>query len=102
MVGVSRRLLNTFHAQMPFLRWPLDHIYHSPHFQLIEMHRLPSIGSDHFPMFVSLMLASPQKKDKTTTHLDHFEASQTDDLLADHDVQEDDVPTPTRAERASN
>ncbi len=91
---IGRRLLNTFHAGLPFLRWPLDHLYHSPHFQLIEMHRLPSIGSDHFPLFVSLLLTSTERKEQMTTDLDHREVSQTNALLEDHDVDETDVPTP--------
>ena len=51
---VGRGLFNTFHAKYFFLRWPLDHIFHSYHFKLNEIRRLPFTGSDHFPMFLSL------------------------------------------------
>ena len=52
----GRGFFNTFHAHHWFLRWPLDHIFCSKHFQLNGLRRLPSMGSDHFPMFVELEL----------------------------------------------
>lgn len=53
---IGRTFLNTFHAKYPFMRWPLDHVFHSPHFRLIELKRLPYFGSDHFPIFAALNL----------------------------------------------
>ncbi len=54
---VGRGFYNTFSATMPWMRWPLDHLFHDPQFRLIEMHREPKIGSDHFPMWFVLALA---------------------------------------------
>ncbi|USA48354.1 endonuclease/exonuclease/phosphatase family protein [Acinetobacter sp. C26M] len=51
---VGRYFMNTFHADYPLLRWSLDHIFHSTDFGLVEMKRLPHIGSDHFPVYVVL------------------------------------------------
>lgn len=51
---VGRHYVNTFHANYPLLRWSLDHIFHSTDFALVEMKRLPNIGSDHFPVYVVL------------------------------------------------
>jgi endonuclease/exonuclease/phosphatase (EEP) superfamily protein YafD len=51
---IGRGLYNTFHAKHPLLRWPLDHVFHSPHFALQEIRLLPSFGSDHFPLFIVL------------------------------------------------
>jgi endonuclease/exonuclease/phosphatase (EEP) superfamily protein YafD len=51
---VGRGFFNTFHAKVPFLRFPLDHFFHSNHFRLIRFKRLPFFGSDHFPVFISL------------------------------------------------
>ncbi|MEX2642396.1 MAG: endonuclease/exonuclease/phosphatase family protein [Acetobacterales bacterium] len=52
----GRGMFNSFHARYPFLRWPLDHVFHSSHFALVRMLRLPSIGSDHFPILAELAL----------------------------------------------
>lgn len=51
---VGRTLLPTFPAAMPWLRWPLDYVFVSPGFALLELRRLPSIGSDHLPIVVDL------------------------------------------------
>lgn len=57
---VGRGMYNTFHAKYPFLRWPLDHLFHSAHFTLARLERLPAIGSDHFPILVRLVLLPGQ------------------------------------------
>jgi endonuclease/exonuclease/phosphatase (EEP) superfamily protein YafD len=51
---VGRGLLPTFHADYKLLRWPLDHVFHSAHFRLQDLKRLPHIGSDHFPIYIRL------------------------------------------------
>lgn len=51
---VGRKYINTFHANYKFLRWSLDHIFHSTDFALVHMQRLPHVGSDHFPVYVVL------------------------------------------------
>ena len=51
---VGRGFYHTFHAKIPFLRFPLDHLFHSNHFRLVEFRRLGYFGSDHFPVFVKL------------------------------------------------
>lgn len=53
---IGRGMYNTFHAGNPILRWPLDHVFHTKHFKLARLERLPNIGSDHFPIFVELAL----------------------------------------------
>ncbi len=54
---VGRGFYNTFSATMPWMRWPLDHLFHAPQFRLLEMARLEKVGSDHFPMWFVLALA---------------------------------------------
>lgn len=53
---VGRGFFNTFHVKYPFLRWPVDHLFHSRHFTLVQLKRLRAFGSDHFPVFVELLL----------------------------------------------
>ncbi len=52
----GRGFFNSFDARYPVLRWPLDHLFHDPRFRLVEVRRLESIGSDHFPMLFGLAL----------------------------------------------
>lgn len=65
---VGRGLYSTFHAEIPILRWPLDHVFHTDHFQLVEIDRLSAIGSDHFPVYAHLVLTpeAPQVQDAPT------------------------------------
>lgn len=51
---IGRGFYNTFHTGYPLLRWPLDHVFHTNDFTVIELSRLTSIDSDHFPMFIKL------------------------------------------------
>ncbi|MEM9855733.1 MAG: endonuclease/exonuclease/phosphatase family protein [Bacteroidota bacterium] len=54
---IGRGFFNTFHAKYRLLRWPLDHVFHSDHFLVGRIERGADIGSDHFPMFIELILA---------------------------------------------
>lgn len=51
---IGRGLLPTFHADYRLWRWPLDHVFHSAHFRVQAIERLPHIGSDHFPIYLRL------------------------------------------------
>jgi endonuclease/exonuclease/phosphatase (EEP) superfamily protein YafD len=51
---IGRGFYNSFNARMPVFRWPLDHVFHSSHFRLVELRRLDPVGSDHFPMLIEL------------------------------------------------
>jgi len=53
----GRGFFNTYHARWPLLRWPLDHVFHSKHFWLRRLRRLPYWGSDHFPVLITLQFA---------------------------------------------
>lgn len=54
----GRGMFNTYHADIPMMRWPLDHIFHSVHFSLIDIRRMPRWGSDHFAVFAHLHLST--------------------------------------------
>lgn len=55
-VRKGRGFFNTYNANYIILRWPLDHIFVSEHFRVVDVERGKYIGSDHFPIFVSLTL----------------------------------------------
>ena len=51
---MGRGFFSTFHAGYRLMRWPLDHVFLSPHFRLLDIKRLPNYGSDHFPIYVAV------------------------------------------------
>ncbi|ARS34746.1 endonuclease/exonuclease/phosphatase family protein [Pontibacter actiniarum] len=55
-VRIGRGLYNSFDATSNILRWPLDQIFVSEEFRLVELRRLPDFGSDHFPFYAELAL----------------------------------------------
>lgn len=57
---IGRGLFATFHADHRFLRYPLDHVFHTNHFDVVEIRRLGHVGSDHFPILIELALRAEQ------------------------------------------
>jgi endonuclease/exonuclease/phosphatase (EEP) superfamily protein YafD len=51
---MGRGFYNSYNARNPLVRWPLDHVFHSNHFRLVELRRCEDIGSDHFPVLIEL------------------------------------------------
>lgn len=51
---IGRGMYSSFNAKYPLIKFPLDHVFHSNHFRLAGLKRLPNIGSDHYPIFISL------------------------------------------------
>lgn len=62
----GRGMFSTFHAKYPLLRWPLDHIFVTEHFTLVNMQRLEAFGSDHFPILATLCYR-PSRQDEHDT-----------------------------------
>ncbi len=79
---VGRGMYNTFHAGYWFLRWPLDHLFHSSHFKLRRIERLPAFGSDHFPILVELLYCGKALRDQNG-----LEAEKEDKQLADKKIK---------------
>ena len=89
---VGRGLFNTFHVDFPFLRWPLDHLFHSSHFNVKNIQRLPSIGSDHFPLYTVLVydpVEGANQEGLQANGQDHIQAKRVSEKK---DVSKKDVP----------
>lgn len=89
---VGRGFYNTFHADFRLLRWPLDHLFHSHHFTLESITRLPSIGSDHYPLLTRLVFAPAHGQDQEPLQPDSDDRSWAQEIARDQDASKGDVP----------
>ena len=92
---VGRGLYASFHADYWLARWPLDHVFFSDEFQVEDLRRMPSVGSDHFPMSVRLRYApreehrvdAPEEEedDREKAHetIETAKAGEVDGLIVD-------------------
>lgn len=55
-VRIGRGLYSTFDVNSLIMRWPLDHYFVTKEFHLSEIERLSEFDSDHFPLYVKLIL----------------------------------------------
>ncbi|WP_027126436.1 endonuclease/exonuclease/phosphatase family protein [Gelidibacter mesophilus] len=55
-VRVGRGFYNSYNADNFLMRWPLDHVFVTKEFQIRKLERLPEISSDHFPIYLELIL----------------------------------------------
>lgn len=62
---VGRGTYATFPAGVPFFHFPLDYVFTSEDWKLKDLEVLPSIGSDHYPIFISLLYdaLAPQRQE---------------------------------------
>lgn len=90
-VRVGRAFLNTFHAAIPLLRWPLDHVFVSRHFQLINLQRHRLSGSDHFSVTAELALVTDEAlaDDRNAKDKDQSYAGE---VMDDQNISENEVP----------
>jgi endonuclease/exonuclease/phosphatase (EEP) superfamily protein YafD len=91
---IGRGMFNTFHADHWFLRWPLDHLFHSDHFTLSFIKRLPSFGSDHFPVLVELTYDKARGKEQEGLQADAEDHALAEEKIAAEPVNESDVHEP--------
>lgn len=80
---VGRGFYNSFDARNPFLRWPLDHLFHSSDFRLVELERLRAIGSDHFPMLFALALTGGGDAENEPEEPDGEDIREAKDVASD-------------------
>lgn len=91
---VGRGLYNSYNARNPLFRYPLDHVFHSTHFKLVRLERLPPIGSDHFPILVELQYEREAEAEQEESH-----ERQGDEQLADFKLEQEQQDHATGADR---
>jgi endonuclease/exonuclease/phosphatase (EEP) superfamily protein YafD len=78
---IGRGFYNTFHARYPFVRFPLDHFFHSNHFRLIDFRRLPYFGSDHFPVLIALSHEPDAAQEQEELRADASEVEEAEEKI---------------------
>ena len=91
---VGRGMFNTFHAKYFFCRWPLDYIFHSRHFTLISMQRLPRFGSDHFALLTNLAFTPREAGDQKGLDADADDHEHADEIAAEAKIRANGVSGP--------
>jgi endonuclease/exonuclease/phosphatase (EEP) superfamily protein YafD len=79
----GRGLFSTFHARIPGLRFPLDHILHSDSFRLVHMRRLPYVGSDHFPVYAMLSFEPSAEAEQDAPSADAGDEREAHETIAE-------------------
>lgn len=78
---IGRGMFNTYHADYWFIRWPLDYFFHSSHFTLEKLIRLPPFGSDHFAILIELIYQPEKKPEQKALQADADDRHQADEKL---------------------
>ena len=91
---VGRGMFNTFHANYWFIRWPLDHLFHSKHFNLSYICRLRGFGSDHFPLLTELLLETGNKLEQNGLETSVNDLAWAKEKADEQGVSKNDVPQP--------
>jgi endonuclease/exonuclease/phosphatase (EEP) superfamily protein YafD len=85
---IGRGFFNTFHADYRFFRWPLDHVFHSNDFTLIDIAREKHIGSDHFPMYIKLNFERKAELEQNKPEAEEEEKDWAQDKIDDAEPRE--------------
>ena len=78
---IGRGMYNSYHADYPFLRYPLDHIFASDDFAIVELRRLAHAGSDHFPILAELAYTNGSWDQNGEVRLTPYDRRQATEFL---------------------
>ncbi len=76
---MGRGMYNSYSANSRIFRFPLDHVFHSNEFKLVELRVCEHVGSDHFPVLIELSCdpdaarEQPETESKSKDHADAAE-----------------------------
>jgi endonuclease/exonuclease/phosphatase (EEP) superfamily protein YafD len=76
---MGRGMYNSYSANSRIFRFPLDHVFHSNEFKLIDLKVCEHVGSDHFPMLIELSCdpeAATEQAEPETKAEDHEDAAE--------------------------
>ncbi len=85
----GRGFYATYNAGARILRYPLDYVFHSADFRLVQMRTLKNIGSDHFPLLLELSHEPDAKGKQDGPSLDADDRERADETV--REVSDEDV-----------
>lgn len=80
---MGRGLFNTFNAKYLLMRWPLDHVFLSPHFVIKQVERLDSFHSDHFPIFIEIVLQPEETSSEEVESADEEDLEEAQEKVSE-------------------
>lgn len=80
---IGRGFFNTFNAKHWFVRFPLDHFFHSNDFRLVAFRRMPFFGSDHFPVYIHLSHEPQAESEQPEPQADAAQQRETREKIAE-------------------
>ena len=78
---MGRGFFNSFNAKNPVFRFPLDHVFHSNEFELVELRRLDKVGSDHFPILIELLYTPEARVQQPETKKENGDDEEADERI---------------------
>ena len=93
---IGRGMFTTFHASIPLLRFPLDHVFHSRDFTLVSLRVMPKFGSDHLPIYYKLQHEPRAAKFQHAPKADDDDHERARKKVSEMGVKPADVPDPGR------
>jgi hypothetical protein len=85
-----------------FMRWPLDHLFHSDHFTLSCMRRLQGFGSDHFALLTELVFEGGRDIQQSGLKADADDLAWAKLKADEQGVSKSDVPQPGNAQNSES
>lgn len=76
----GRGFYSTFSTKSRLLRFPLDYLFCSKEFSLVAMKRMPYNGSDHFPIFIHLVLEPGNDNHHQASEVDAEDAKEAKEI----------------------
>jgi len=86
---IGRGFYNTFHAKYFFIRFPLDHFFHSNHFRLVDFSRLAYFGSDHFPVHIKISYEPDAEREQQEPEGDESDRTEAEEKIAKAKAESD-------------
>ncbi|WP_029036850.1 endonuclease/exonuclease/phosphatase family protein [Salinimicrobium xinjiangense] len=85
---IGRGFFNTYNADSWLMRWPLDHLFVSEEFRLVQMHVGNNIESDHFPLYARLSLEPQGGAIQKKSPPDEAEMKEAEDQIKKEDKKD--------------